>query len=143
MPSLRSLLLLALPLASAGFAHASDFQELVNDVPSESLRAALEKLRPKYREGVFEDHQDAMRAVHHDNPALAEKLAEMARQDSLINAELRKRQDDSSSNGTLPAQLSSPTPQLQLSALLRRRLLLRTRLVRKVSRLLLCLPPLP
>ena len=44
MPSLRSLLLLALPLASAGVAHASDFQDLVNDVPSESLRAALEKL---------------------------------------------------------------------------------------------------
>ena len=100
MPSLRSILLLALPLASTGFAQPADFQALVHDVPSESLRAALDKLGPKYREGVFEDHHDAMNAVHQDNPVLAVKLAEMARLDSIVNSELRRRQEDNSNSTT-------------------------------------------
>ena len=48
MPSLRSILLLALPLASTGFAQPADFQALVHDVPSESLRAALDKPLASY-----------------------------------------------------------------------------------------------
>ena len=91
MPSLRSLLLLGLPLASFGLTHAADIREIVNDVPEESLRAALEQLRPKYREGVFEDHKDAVHAVHRDDPALAMKLMETAQQEATIMYEPLRR----------------------------------------------------
>lgn len=86
MPSIRSILLFGAPLASFAFAvpHperdgfdtevTAEWQEIVKELPGESLRAAMSSLKPKYREGVFEDGHDAITAIHGDDPDLASKV---------------------------------------------------------------------
>lgn len=76
----QRLLLAALPLLSSTAALDLGLQDTVREVPSDSLRAALEEtLAPKYRDGVFEDHEDAIQAVHQADPGLATRLVELAK----------------------------------------------------------------
>jgi hypothetical protein len=93
------------------------FQDLLNALPEDSLKAALSGLKD-FKNGVFESHHRGVEQVHNTNPALATKLIVAAVQD------LKKRQNPS--NGTTsaapppppqsspqntPAQSPSPSPQ--------------------------------
>jgi len=103
MPSIRSILFHALPLAT--YCAAQDptesqndgglerFQQLVDNLPRESLDAALkDHLAPKYRDGVFEDVPKGIHAVHSEDPELATRLADIAAQEAAVKDYLRKRQ---------------------------------------------------
>lgn len=86
-------MLAALPLVSYSYALAADLQNNIRDVPEESIRAALEKtLAPKYREGVFEHSENALEALHSENPELASKVVDVAKYDLVQKLELLKRQ---------------------------------------------------
>lgn len=83
------------------------FQDLLNAIPEESLKAALSDLKD-FKTGVFESHHRGVERVHDNNPALATKLIVAAVRD------LQKRQ--APANGTTSAQTSAqqPAPSTQL-----------------------------
>ncbi|KAK3213702.1 hypothetical protein GRF29_28g724519 [Pseudopithomyces chartarum] len=116
MPSFRRLALLALPLlasvraeepgptkvdnANVGYANANEaFQDLLNALPAESLRVALNTLS-HFRDGVFESEKRGVEHIHRENPPLATKLIVAAVHD------LKKRQAPAPSNGTVPTTQS-------------------------------------
>lgn len=113
MLSIRSILLVGLPLITLGIARnqadEADFEadavakweEIIQQLPGESLKAALAgHLKPKYREGVFEHGRDAIDAVRSDDPELASKLVDLAKQDAIVKDHLRRRQNDNSTATT-------------------------------------------
>lgn len=112
MPSFRQLILFALPLlasvragepaptkvdnANVVYANANEaFQELLNALPAESLRVALNTLS-HFRDGVFESDKRGVEHIHRENPPLATKLIVAAVHD------LKRRQAPAPSNGTVP-----------------------------------------
>lgn len=82
------------------------FQDLLNALPEESLKAAFSGTLKDFKNGIFETHHRGVEQVHNKNPALATKLIVAAVQD------LKKRQTPS--NGTTsaapPPQQSSQAP---------------------------------
>lgn len=76
------------------------FRELLEALPEQSIRAALQKkLHPKYQDGVYEHDKSALEAVHSANPPLATSLLAVAALD------LIKRQ-----NGSAPTSTSTTPP---------------------------------
>lgn len=120
MPDLRSILCLGLPLAALVCAHptpesddvessiSAKWDDLLRTLPGESLRAAIDSnLRPKYREGIFEDEHDAIAAVKSDDPNLASMLVDVAKQDAIVKNYLRKRQDTNATVSTTVTSLAT------------------------------------
>jgi len=119
MPSLRSIMLVSIALASSILAqshpepsskkaeqkhdkHLSfNFQELLNALPEESIHAALHKhLDGKYQDGTYEHDRVAVEAVRNEDPPTATILLAEAALD------LIKRQNG---NGTVVASTTTST----------------------------------
>ena len=107
MPSLRSLLVASFSLSTLTLAqtqpqtteqdldipHGQDLRRLLQTLPSQSLHAILDDhLSPKWQDGVFEEEARAIEAIHIDDPSLATRLVEMAKQ-AVPKFELFKRQN--------------------------------------------------
>ncbi|KAK4506712.1 hypothetical protein PRZ48_000445 [Zasmidium cellare] len=121
MPSLRSIVLLSLPLLSLALPEPrveesecdpstiAEWEEMLKELPGDSIKAALEgNLKPKYRDGVFVDGHEAIDAVHNDDPELASRLVDLAKQDAVVKEYLKKRQDTNSTTSS-PAVVTSTT----------------------------------
>ncbi|KAK3080331.1 hypothetical protein LTS18_002378, partial [Coniosporium uncinatum] len=113
MPSLRSVLLFALPFAYSVLAQEiplpsedpnilqDDFETMLSALPEESLHAALHvHVHPKFQDGVFEHDWNAVAAVHETDAPLATRLI------SAAQLELAKRQ---ASNTTTEAPAPAPS----------------------------------
>ncbi|OAK93879.1 hypothetical protein IQ06DRAFT_298849 [Phaeosphaeriaceae sp. SRC1lsM3a] len=82
------------------------FQDLLNALPEESLRAAFSGTLKDFKSGIFETHHRGVEQVHNKNPALATKLIVAAVQD------LKKRQNPSNGTTTAaPPSSQAPPPQ--------------------------------
>ncbi|KAF2762545.1 hypothetical protein EJ05DRAFT_5599 [Pseudovirgaria hyperparasitica] len=72
------------------------FQDLLNDLPEESLLAAVQnRFYPKFKDGSFELSREAMESVHHENPPLATQVMSAA-----LRLELVKRQGGGNQTAT-------------------------------------------
>ena len=124
MLSIRSILLIALPLASLCQAHDQkqshndeeatqllNLDEIVNWLPEESVRSALvNNLAPKFRDGVFEHDRKAIESIHSADPQLATRLVDQALHQEIEKQDLRKRQNGNNSSTTASPQSSNPPP---------------------------------
>lgn len=116
MPSIRSIVLSGLPvLATLARSQRSAenslerLRDTFNTLPRESVPAVLQDA-PKYREGIFEDHEKALEAVHSDDPTLASKLVEDAVLE-IQRLDLRKRQDNNATTSAAPPPSTTPEGQ--------------------------------
>lgn len=106
MRGLGKILLALLPFSAA---LTTDLQNDLRDVPEESLRIALEKaLAPKYKDGVFEHEGSALEAIHAENPQLASRVLESAKQD-LLQKLLRRQANNTTAITTTSLAVVSIT----------------------------------
>lgn len=137
MPSIRSLLLLALPIISTCTASPSHprrnendqvegqeqrhtnaqsnsdyavLSSIIESLPEETVEAALQhNLAGKYREGVFEHGKKALEAVHLADPELATKMVGEALVKEMEKVDLRKRQNGTEQSTTVVTTTGSTT----------------------------------
>ena len=116
MPSIRSLLFTSLRLSAIALAQVNpsesdrannevqSFAEAADLLPEASLHEVLhENFGKKYQDGIFEDDEEAISALHSDSPSLASKLVDLARHYA-DKVDLRKRQNDTAATTTAAAE---------------------------------------
>lgn len=85
--------LASVPFAFLTSASVIALQQEIQNIPEESITAALERtLAPKYQQGVFEHGEEAVEAIHNTDPALASHVVNLAKQEQMLKVDLARRQ---------------------------------------------------